>query len=438
MFAEHVMLADGANGPTLDERRHACGLGQQLPSGYSFARYRVSRCIGVGGMGTVYEATHTLLRKRVAIKAMHSVAEPDGVALRRFLREAEMVARVRHPNVVDITDVGIEQGIPFLVMEYLEGEDLAALLAREGKLSPQRAVNLVLPAVAGLAAAHRVGIVHRDVKPENVFLAAEPLGDVVVKVVDFGVSKDLSASALDVPETANHAAGRHTVAGTPQYMAPEQVRGSNALDARTDQYALGILLYQCLTGARPFEAESLLALAYRIDAGVCRPLLERCPDLPSELAAIVARAMAPRMEDRFPSTEAFGQALSSFASPELRDAYARDFAPERRSSAPPPRHPGAPVLPATCAGWIHDNASAGSCAAPRSRRATPSGILSVATLALVVGSLLWRAVEGAPSAAPNEPSTASIHGSSRLPLELSTPLGHGFDVAGACRSVRVR
>lgn len=438
MSADHTTLADSAICPTLDERRHARVRALELPSGASFARYRISRCIGVGGMGAVYEATHTLLRKRVAVKAMHAVADRDGAARRRFLHEAEMVARVRHPNVVDITDVGVEREVPFLVMEYLEGEDLGALLAREGRLNPQRTVDLLLPAVAGLAAAHRVGVVHRDVKPENVFLAREPLGDLVVKVVDFGVSKDLSASALGADRAAPAAgAPRHTVAGTPHYMAPEQVRGAGALDARTDQYALGVLLYQCLTGALPFEADSLLALACSIDAGACKPVRELRPELPRALAAIVARAMAPRIEDRFPSTEAFGQALSSFASPELRDAYARDFAPERRSSAPPPRHGGAAVVPASCAGWIRDNADAcartsdASAACPRS--AARIGFVKAAAFALVAGSLLWRALEEAPSdtAAPRPP--AVIHAGAALPRAGSLALESGFDAASVCK-----
>jgi serine/threonine protein kinase len=314
--------------PTSNVPRETPQAVELLTAGSSFARYEVVRCIGVGGMGAVFEATHALLRKRVAIKTLHASLGRSEASRARFLREAETVARIRHPNVVDISDVGVEQGIAYLVMEFLEGEDLASLLAREGRLAPTRAVDLLLPALAGLCAVHRLGIVHRDLKPENIFLATDSLGHVVPKVVDFGVSKDVEAVSADGLPT------RHTVAGTPYYMAPEQARGSAVLDGRADQYAIGVVLYQCLTLVRPFDSESLLELIHLIDAGQYLPLQVRCPELPPELCAVVARAMARRADDRFPSTEAFGQALSSFASESVAAACAREFAVERRSALP--------------------------------------------------------------------------------------------------------
>jgi serine/threonine protein kinase len=309
-----------------------------LCAGSSFARYQIVRCIGVGGMGAVFEATHALLRKRVALKAMHTSLGRSEASRARFLREAETVARIRHPNVVDISDVGIERGVPFLVMEFLEGEDLAAQLEREQRLPVARAVDIVLPVVAGLATVHRLGIVHRDIKPENVFLALDGLGDTVPKLLDFGVSKDLEASG--------HAGAplRHTVAGTPYYMAPEQAHGSGVLDARADQYAVGVLLYQCLAGVRPFQSESLLELIHLIDSGVYKPLAEHCADLPEGLEALIARAMSRDPAQRFPDTESFGQALAAYASEAVRRDCARDFAPERRFSLPRPGQSGMGTL----------------------------------------------------------------------------------------------
>jgi eukaryotic-like serine/threonine-protein kinase len=298
-----------------------------LCAGNSFARYQIVRCIGVGGMGAVFEATHALLRKRVALKAMHTSLGRSEASRARFLREAETVARIRHPHVVDITDVGIERGVPYLVMEFLEGEDLAALLAREQRLDPQRAVDIVLPVLAGLCAVHRLGIVHRDIKPENVFLALDALGDKVPKLLDFGVSKDLESGHAG-------AAPHHTVAGTPYYMAPEQAHGSRVLDARADQYAVGVLLYQCLAGVRPFQSESLLELIHLIDSGEYKPLAAQRDDLPAALVAVVARAMARDPEQRFAATESLGLALAEFASEPVRRTCARDFASERRSSLP--------------------------------------------------------------------------------------------------------
>ncbi len=279
-------------------------------------------------MGAVFEATHSLLRKRVALKALHATLGRSDASRARFLREAETVARIRHPNVVDITDVGVEREIPFLVMEFLEGEDLASLLEREGKLEVARAVDLLLPAVAGLCAVHRLGIVHRDIKPENIFLAVDSLGAMAPKLVDFGVSKDLDASS------AAGAPQRHTVAGTPYYMSPEQARGAANLDARADQYAMAVVLYQCLAHARPFVSESLLELLHMIDAGEYVPLTTRVPELPAALAAVIERAMSRRLEDRYPTTEAFGQALAEFASPEVQSACVRDFSAERRAAMP--------------------------------------------------------------------------------------------------------
>jgi serine/threonine-protein kinase len=235
------------------------------------------------------------------------------------LREAETVARIDHPNVVDITDVGIEGDVPYLVMEFLEGEDLSRLLERSGALAVDVTVDTVLPVISGLAAVHRLGIVHRDLKPENVLLARTAQGDLVPKLIDFGVSKDLGASgrAGGVPA--------HTVTGTPHYMSPEQARGAASMDARTDQYALGVLLYQCLTGIRPFDSESLLELIHLIDVGEFRPLRAHAPNVPAELEHIVHRAMARHARDRFASTEELGRALLPFASPRTRMTHEREF-----------------------------------------------------------------------------------------------------------------
>lgn len=294
-----------------------------------FGRYQVGRRIGAGGMGVVHEAVHTLLRKRVALKTMLPGEMSDAV-LARFLREAESAARVHHPNVVDIVDVGVEGGVPFMVMELLEGEDLGQLLQRERRLPVQATIDLVLPIVAGLSAAHRLDIVHRDIKPENVFLAADTHGGAIPKLVDFGIS-------LDVGPAADTAASQYlSPSGTPHYMAPEQIRG-RGIDARTDQYAVGVLLFSCLAGRRPFEGESLVDLLLAVDQGEFVPLRVLCDEVPAELEAIVHRAMAREKEDRYATTDELGCALLPFASDAVRAAHARSFEPERRASTPPQR-----------------------------------------------------------------------------------------------------
>jgi serine/threonine protein kinase len=412
-----------------------------LAAGSSFARYEIVRCIGVGGMGAVFEATHTLLRKRVALKTLHESLGRSESSRARFLREAETVARIRHSNVVDISDVGIERGIPFLVMEFLEGEDLAALLEREGKLSVQRAVDLLLPVVAGLCAVHRLGIVHRDIKPENIFLAVDSLGGLEPKLVDFGVSKDVEAqSGAGLPS-------HHTVAGTPYYMAPEQARGSAVLDGRADQYALGVVLYQCLSSARPFESASLLELIHLIDAGQYVALDTRCAELPHALCDVVRRAMSCRPMDRYPSTEAFGQALSAFASEDVAAACARDFAVERRSvatkgaSGASYEHLSAPTMPeapralsgepraltaptlsgvrardsATPAGIASENIS--------SRRAFWISALITLGLLLLGGALYWQRLAQPSVAVQHEPATLPVKppaAASRVPAQVQS------------------
>ncbi len=300
------------------DESEAAGL-ELLRTGSSFARYEIVRCIGVGGMGAVFEATHTLLRKRVALKTMHTNLGRSEASRVRFLREAETVARIRHPNVVDISDLGIENGVPFLVMDYLEGEDLARLLERKGQLSAQAAVDIAIPVAAGLSAVHHLGIIHRDIKPENIFLARDPHGVVTPKLIDFGVSKDLEASVR------GGAAFPHTVTGTPHYMSPEQARGSASLDGRSDQYALGILLYQCLTGRLPYESTSLLELLHLLDTGEFTPIRALCADVPVVLEQVIHRAMSRHVRDRFPSMEAFGQALLPFAGERMRITYEHEL-----------------------------------------------------------------------------------------------------------------
>jgi serine/threonine protein kinase len=399
-----------------------------LTTGSKFARYQIERCIGVGGMGAVFEATHTLLRKRVALKALHATLGRSDTSRARFLREAETVARIRHPNVVDISDVGIERNIPFLVMEFLEGEDLARVIEREGKLEVTRTVDLLLPAIAGLCAVHRLGIVHRDIKPENIFLAVDALGTMVPKLVDFGVSKDLDASGA-----AEGAPLRHTVAGTPYYMSPEQARGAASLDARADQYAMAVVLYQCLALVRPFYSDSLLELLHKIDGGEYVPLRKLAPEVPDALAFVIERAMSRRLEDRFPTTEAFGQALAEFASDEIKNACARDFSAERRSALPlsqrrwsdadrerlsaptrasdeplPPSLPTIDERPSRLSGVrARDTEPASEALPARSRRAFVLAFAVTLVLLLVLGALLYRVPARSPDAVTREAPRAN-------------------------------
>ena len=298
-----------------------------------FGRYRVVRCIGVGGMGAVYEAIHDDLEKRVALKTLHPSMAREPEARARFLREGRAASRIRHPNVVEVFDVGQHDDTLFLVMEHLVGEDLAALLVREGPLPVERLVDLVLPVIAAVATAHEEGVVHRDLKPENIFLAQTRNGAVQPKVLDFGISK-----VSGVP-TAQRITGASSMIGTPLYMSPEQAQG-RAIDGRSDQYALGVILYEGATGRVPYDAPELYPLLHAIVQGQHAAPRSLRADLPADFEAVIERAMARDADRRFDSLHGLGHALLPFASRTNRGLWRDVF-----GAAPTPLQQPAFVAP---------------------------------------------------------------------------------------------
>ena len=269
-------------------------------------RYYVHRLLGGGGMGNVYEAEHTLIARRVAIKVLLPQWATHQEVVRRFQNEARAAGSLRHPGILSALDMGrTEQGTPFVVLELLEGADLEAHVESRGPLPVEEAVQIGLRVAEALSVAHAAGIVHRDLKPENVFCTS----DGGIKVLDFGISKITGALATG-PATAPG-----SVMGTPMYMAPEQFEDAAKADPRTDVYALGVLLYRCLTGALPHVADSLPALLMAVVAGEAKPLRAHVPRLPAALDDAVLRALRPLPGDRWPSMERFAQALAPFADP---------------------------------------------------------------------------------------------------------------------------
>lgn len=281
------------------------------PGSVLASKYRVVRLLGDGGMGSVVEAEHLRLGTRVAIKVLHAPLARKPGLVDRFLREARVSAQIQSPHVVRVTDVDQDiDGRAFLVMELLAGEPLSARLARVRALPPADAVRVAVDMLVGLEAAHALGVVHRDLKPDNVFLVPTPAhggaSPELVKLIDFGIAKLREAERGD-------AAPGLTVAGmlmgTPEYMAPEQAFHAERVDARADLYSVGAMLYEMLAGRLPVEGPDASALILKAERGEVEPLVRLAPHVPPELAGIVHRAMAPRPELRFDSARAMRAAL---------------------------------------------------------------------------------------------------------------------------------
>jgi serine/threonine-protein kinase len=291
----------------------------RLQDGQPFGRYQIVRLIGEGGMGAVYEAMHPVLKKRFAIKTLlPSMARTPEVRA-RFLREGEAASRINHPNVVDVSDVGTEGDTPYLVMEFLEGENLADLIGKRGRLDVAEALDLLLPVVSAVVAGHDKGVVHRDLKPQNVFLARGHWGESIPKVLDFGVSK------LTGGDNSTALTGTLAILGTASYMSPEQARGARNVDGQSDQYSLGLVLYEMLTGKRAHPGENQLEVLHNIANGELIPPQRVRPDLPPALLAAVTRMLALAPADRFPSLRAAGRALLPLASSRMRVAIPDAF-----------------------------------------------------------------------------------------------------------------
>jgi serine/threonine protein kinase len=273
-------------------------------------KYRVEGVLGQGGMGVVYAAQHELLAQRVAVKVLLAEGAQRADASLRFLQEARAAARVQHENIARVSDVGtLENGMPYMVMEFLEGHDLSQLLQGIGPLEVGVAVDYVLQALEAVAQAHALGIVHRDLKPANLFLAKKLDGNSIVKVLDFGISKTTD------PLHAGAQTSTQSLLGSPYYMSPEQLRSSKNVDRRADLWSVGIILYELLTGVLPFQAETLGGLFAAILEQEPAPMSSIRKDVPPGLDAVVSRCLSRRADDRFADAAELAWALSPYATP---------------------------------------------------------------------------------------------------------------------------
>jgi serine/threonine protein kinase len=335
-------------------------------------KYRIVRLLAEGGMGVVYEAQHAVVRRRFAIKFLRPDLAERRDILTRFQREAEAAGALENENVAAAVDFGIsEQGAPYIVMEYLVGESLADLLAREGPLPVARAAELVTQACRGVGAAHAIGIVHRDLKPHNLFVCRRHDGTDFIKVLDFGVAK------LQAADEASAATRTGTVIGTAAYMAPEQARGEKVVGNRADVYALGAILYELLSLRTPHPGGSQNAILHHIATQPPIPLEAIEPELPGDLTDIVGRAISSDPAARPASVEALASAIAPFARREVWPAPPED-------SAPRPGELSSTMLARNEAGYVTPAAISGartpSAAASTADDRAPAAAISVSAI----------------------------------------------------------
>jgi serine/threonine-protein kinase len=275
-------------------------------------KYRIGRVLGVGGMGVVVAARHEQLEQMVAIKFVKDDALDNDEAVERFLREARSAARLKSEHVARVLDVGrLESGAPYMVMEFLEGSDLAQALTKDGPMAVDLAAALMLQVCEAVAEAHAAGIVHRDLKPENLFLTRTVGGSPKMKVLDFGVSK----TSMPLGDPSAKLTRTRAMLGSPLYMAPEQLRSSRDVDSRTDVWSLGVVLFELLSGRSPFEADAMPELCLKIVNEPPLSLAQLRPMVPLAIVAIVERCLEKDRTKRFDNAAELALALEPFAPP---------------------------------------------------------------------------------------------------------------------------
>ena len=357
-------------------------------------KYRVERTLGMGGMGVVVAATHVQLEQKVALKfLLADAAENEDVAL-RFTREAKAAAKIQSEHVGRVMDVGTtESGAHFMVMEYLEGRDVAAILAEDGPLPVERAADYVLQACEAIAEAHAAGIVHRDLKPANLFLARRNDGSSIIKVLDFGISKSTVSRASLTGATDPALTNPSAVIGSPLYMSPEQLEAAPRVDGRADIWALGVILYEMVSCKTPFFAQSVPLIYSGILNNPPPPLADSVPAgtaVEPAFEAVVRRCLEKSPERRFTDVAELVTALVAFAPRQGRETAAkvsRLLQAVRSPAARPATETTEPVAPSENASTV--TAWGPGRARPGVRKRTTLAVGAAAMLAGVVGVIVW-------------------------------------------------
>jgi serine/threonine protein kinase len=383
------------------------------PGGLLAGRYRIETVLGEGGMGIVVAATHVQLGKKVAVKILRPQLASDEEQSARFSREAQAGVRLTGEHSVHVLDVGaLADGTPYMVMEFLVGADLGAVLSQRKKLMPFDAVDYVLQAAEGIGEAHAHGIIHRDVKPQNLFLTHRADGSPLIKVLDFGLNK-----GIDNDKTLTKS---RTIFGSPYYMSPEQMKASRDVDARTDIWALGTCLYELLVGEPPFEAPTVAELMIKVLQERPEPPHVRAPAVDPGLSEVVLRCLEKNADARFPGIRELAAALEPFASPRSAGAAARI------ANIFQTVQPGAPVMATTflrqsdgsADPMTRTEASWDSAARreTRKKQGLVVGVTGVVVLGLGIGAMtLMERAASKPEAAPTTNAAGALPVAAQAP-----------------------
>jgi serine/threonine protein kinase len=377
------------------------------PGDVLVGKYRVERVLGAGGMGVVVAAHHIQLDEKVALKFLLPEALQNHEAIGRFVREARAAVKIKGEHVARVSDVGqLENGAPYIVMEYLDGIDLAAWLKQRGALPTELAVDFVLQTCEAIAEAHLLGIVHRDLKPANLFCVQRADGQLIIKVLDFGISKVTTPGAVGHEMTRTNA-----MVGSPYYMSPEQMQSSKAVDARTDIWSLGIILFELMVARTPFAAESVTELAIKVTLEPTPPLRAFRADVAPGLEQVIATCLEKQPSRRYQTVGDLALMLRPFASLQgrlsvdkilgtLRQGGMSGALPPAREIPPPLTGPPATaIVPNTAASWGH----ASSSTRPGGKAAITVVAALLTFVVLVTGGALvlrWPPMAKSPPAIP--------------------------------------